>query len=265
MMKIFVPTRNRDVSLTARQLKEAKIPFTFVTTKDTSAPIAEGEQSVSVQAAHIGEKRQRILELAGDDKFVMLDDDLSLFRRISDVKFTPATKFDLHYMFALIEVALDHTALAGIIPRFWAQSKPRGLIRHARFDQVLAYNPNLFTEPKPEFRPHVAEEHDFNLQIAAQGHAAIILTEFCKNDQRYAPGGCNSWRTPEIELQGLTFVADAHKDKGVKLVPDQKTLSGYRIAAPWAKITPKHKEVKFEELSTAALQLLDERKILETL
>lgn len=245
-MKIFLPTRGRTRSSTADALRAAGVPFTFVLTEgDAQYPggpsggpdLAAGPlEAVTVKAPHIGAKRQAILEMAGDSKFAMMDDDLIFYRRLNDERFVRALPADVKFMVGMLETALNYAPAAGIIPKFMSQQTPRGLRRHGRMDQVLCYNPALFKDPKPVFRAPVAEEHDFNLQILKTGLVPIVFTEFAKGDKPYSSGGCSAWRTPEVELAGLEQVAVAH---GLGLYPTKNAISGYRLRVPWAKLTPK--------------------------
>jgi hypothetical protein len=189
-----------------------------------------------VVANNIAEKRQRILDLAGFEKLVMLDDDLTIYERVGDRKFQRATAGGVKRLFEEIEKQLEDYAQVGVNDRFMSHATVRLWRVGGRYNQILAYNPKLFPVPKPKFFAgmYVNEEHDFNLQLLSHGLPALILTEWTKADASYAQGGCQLWRSAAIELAGHHMLAARHPDF-VKVVDSPSSLSGKRIQVKWKK------------------------------
>lgn len=231
-MRVFIPTRGRpNRQHAAKVLTEAGVPFTLVLSQPESHP---NYPTVTVQAANLAEKRQRILELAGGERFVMVDDDLRFRMRVSDKKFPKATPESVLAMFLHIESALGDFAQVGVADEFMAQHRPRGHTVGGRYNQLLAFNPMLFPRPAPEFRQVSVEEQDFNLQLLTQGRPACVLNEWTKSEVPYAAGGCNTYRDGQNESQ--CFWEFAKRWPGlVQLRESKTTASGLRVQISWKK------------------------------
>ena len=202
-MNIYIPTRGRPHRQPlAQTFAAAGIPFTFVcSASDERLPeyTALGHPIVVVNSKNITEKRQLILDI-GRQKLVMFDDDLSIFVRLEDGRFTKASTEDLQKLIAWFDVMLEHHAHAGLVDKFMSNARPRGVLYHGRYNQILGYNTAMFP-PEVNFRMLCYEEHDMNLQLAAHGLPPAISCEFSKDAKYHTAGGNSHWRTPEVEKQ----------------------------------------------------------------
>jgi hypothetical protein len=241
-MRIYIPTRGRpDHQRTAEALVAAGIPVTLVLSEQdpdilgyTKWNNQENIKIVIIKGARdIGQKRQAIMGL-GEPMLCMMDDDLRFRRRNKEGKFEPAEDKDLVFMVSMINEELESYAHVGLCDEFMSNTRPRGTVHAGRYNQVLAYNQNLFPDPKPRFRLGINEEHDMNLQLQAQGLAPSIICEFTKGQKFYAKGGLSHYRTAEVEKQQHEKFANYWPDL-VTVKPCDKSLSKLRVQVKWAK------------------------------
>lgn len=182
----------------------------------------------------IAATRQYVLEHSLDDRIVMLDDDLTFYTRKPQGNYVKSQPDELHSLFDTIYRELDTYAHVGLCNKFMSQTQP--LVRNVGlgYYQLLAYNKSLFPKPHPKFRMPIAEEHDFHLQLRSKGLIPSVLTEWAKADKSHAPGGCEEWRTYELET------ATHHKMTElwpgiVKVVPTKK-FCGTTMRISWKKL-----------------------------
>src|SRR5689334_906084 len=108
-MKILIPTRGRQEQKTAELLTEAGLDFTLVANHDYKG-LDKKYDLFTVRAKNIAEKRQAIMCMFSDNKFVMVDDDMKFFTRTPENKFVKSTPKEVKSLFALIEDYLDENA-----------------------------------------------------------------------------------------------------------------------------------------------------------
>lgn len=236
-MRIVVPSRGRasrlivleQFSRRALERTVVVVPRAEVAAYRASVPL--GATVLGMSYTHIGDKRQKIMNLYGDEKFVMIDDDLSFRRRgrRGPYLFDKCTKRDVDVMLRKLERLLDHYPLAGIIDSFMAQwmarRNPEGLIPNRRMNQLLAYNVgHLFKRPR--FRLATHEELDVQLQLISMGHTTMCSNEFTKNSGRTgAEGGCSIWRTRAVENQQLARMVELWP-RFVTIVSNGNSIAG---------------------------------------
>ena len=173
-----------------------------------------------------GAKRDFILNLKKTDKILLLDDDLTFYKRTEDGKrFPPATKEDTKQMVYEIVKYLDIYVMVGITDKFMSQTRPREHVECHRFNQLLCINRNLLPDPWPKFEVPIGEEHHFHMQLLTRGYKTAVLTEWSKSDKTDAPGGCSEWRNRQNEHD--TFV------KLVELWPGLVTINNDRLRWNW--------------------------------
>lgn len=198
-----------------------------------------GIEIISHTANRIAATRQAALDFAGKQKVVLLDDDLTFLARCGDgSKFREITTDHktLRAMFSAISTALNNYAHVGVMDDFMAHAKPRNYVVGRRYHQLLAYNPKLFPSPQPKFGAvELNEEHDFHLQLATRGLYSCVLTEWTKKSTYYADGGCQQWRTADVELAEHRKFA-ARWPGLVYMKPYNKSLSGYLCNIYWNKL-----------------------------
>lgn len=242
-MKIYIPTRGRPARQpTYETLLEAGYAPTLVLSRDDSTALAYkntyGRANVLVvRASNLCEKRQAILNnvaMYRDQKFVMMDDDLTFFSRQGPAgTFKKSGTADIQCVLSDMEFALKRWAHVGISDKFMCQTKPRGSVTHGRYNQVMAYNPRLFPKPWPKFRMITNQEHDFHLQLATRGRGPLILTDYSKDAKYYADGGCSSYRTPTLERKVFRQMAKTWPDFVTLVKMDKRP--GLRMTVKWKK------------------------------
>lgn len=201
MFQIVIPSRSRPFD--QRTLKNLSQNFWA----DTIIVCPESQYSSYREAVYkkveivpfgvmgIGPKRQHILTMQTSGKVIMLDDDLTFYRRASDgYKFIRMTPDESELMILEICKFLDKYPMVGVTDKFMSHTRPRGHVECARFNQILGINRNILPNPWPQFRIPHDEEHDFHLQLMTRGIRTAVLTEYSKSQMDDAPGGCNDWR-----------------------------------------------------------------------
>jgi hypothetical protein len=216
-----------DKQKTARQLDFAGLDYTLVVPLEDVEQYAKFKNVLGCPDIGIRATRQFIMDTARKGKVIQLDDDLTFYRRSDDgKKFYPIEGESVYEMFEFIGEMLDGYAHLGLVDKFMSQSQPRIMRHNGRFTHLLAYNMDLF-HVKPQYRVEVCEEHDYNLQLLLAGHPSCILTEFSKVETPRAPGGCNTWRHDQLEV-------DACKEME-RLFPGIVQADGIKIRVNWKK------------------------------
>jgi hypothetical protein len=133
------------------------------------------------------------LDTAPESKFVIADDDLRFFLRLSTGRLTQ--NFHPDELFRELEKISHEYALTGIHPRFMINTAPTRLKEYSKIFHLMVINRDKLPEPKPRFRLETGEDHDFHLQVITLGGKTAVLTEFAHDDKENAPGGCSDWRS----------------------------------------------------------------------
>lgn len=251
-MKIFIPTRGRpERQPTVVALEEADIRYHLVcTARDPMLgryqELYGRNRLIIAPTRSIGEKRDFILQNAGDNgKIVMVDDDLAFFVRKRDGQFRKiARPQDLRKLFEWLEEALEKHAHAGLCDKFMSQNRQRGVAYRGRYNQVLAYNKALIRKRLkkldrvdfPKFRLDLNQEHDFHLQLLALGLPPAISCEFSKDARYYADGGCSAYRTPKLERQIFNKLQQLWPEY-VRLRETKHAIGGIAATFNWRKAT----------------------------
>lgn len=245
-MQIYIPSRGRpDRQITAEQLKSAKVPFRIVCTKgDSTIPAYRkvwGKQILVVTAKNLSEKRQAIIKHhrknQKDGRLVMLDDDLSLWKRKKDGAFKRSKSKDVRRMFKFFKKALKTHAHAGVIDKFMSQGRARGEVYSGRYSGILGYNVKLWPRGV-SFRTVCNQEHDVHLQLATKGFPPCVTAEFSRDNVYYAAGGCSAYRTPAFEKGEHLRLAKLWPDF-VTVRPNKHSRSGVGIKVKWKKAIEK--------------------------
>lgn len=235
-MKIFIPTFRR----VARQhtfhalsplLRKSVV---FVIYKEEEKQFHELYPNTELlvcpaRVRGVGRKRQFIVDTAGDECFVMMDDDLSFAsRRLDDPsKFQEATAQDLHAMMARMRALLRTHAHVGILAREGGNRVMQDTVYAVRMMRVLAYNGRMLRAAGGvDFtRLPFMTDFDVTLQLLRKGLPNAVIAEFVQ-DQRggsNATGGCSEYRTLTDQGESAIALKNLHSDF-VKLV--LKTTKG---------------------------------------
>ena len=236
-LQLIIPSRSRWMNQkTLINLTPSLWPITTVVIPEgqyyeyrTRTP--EKVSVITFNGQGIHDKRQYILHLAKTGKVIMLDDDLSFYKRNTDGRFTVANGDPTEDMVATLVNMLDKYPMVGLVEKFMSQTQPRGVKEYTRISHVLGINRDLLPKPWPEFRLRVGEEYDFHLQLLTRGFTTAVTTEWSKLDKFNAKGGCNDWRTVEIIRQETKKMRDYFPD----LVTYWERDNGVGIQYNWRK------------------------------
>lgn len=170
---------------------------------------AAGRRHRVLPHSHVGEVRQRILE-TWTGKVAMIDDDAQ-FHRWDGAKFRKCIPEDMDDLLGQLSQMLETYAHVGLADRFMGHTRNRPLEFNKRYLKLIAYNTELFPNPWPKFRLPVSEDLDFNLQLLRSGRQNAILTEWAVSDRgQYKPGGCQRYRTDDVEKEVCEWLAQEH-------------------------------------------------------
>lgn len=235
-MKIYIPTRERGKrQITSGVLSEAFRNHTIVETNGDNIGQGKYHNVISIAPMGIRATRQYILDDAfrmKHGKIMVMDDDLTFRRRKPDGSFTKATTNDVRDLLAQVEEHLNQYAHVSMCDEFMCQHQPRGIKTHGRYNSFVAFNLTMFPTPRPSYRIEINEDHDMNLQLQAAGLPPAIMCEWTRSTKPYAAGGCNTWRTAEVELRGHLELAMLWPDL-VKVMPVKNGMSGHAIRVKW--------------------------------
>lgn len=176
----------------------------------------------------IAPTRQWILDHVGnDERIVMLDDDLTFYRRRDDdpTKFVDATAEDMVALFMLLEDALRTHQHAGVAPREGANRVTAPYIHNTRIMRVLGYRRDALRAYNIRFDTmEVMEDFDVALWLLRYGCANVLVNLFCQNQAGSGKaGGCSHFRTPELHARNAARLQERHPAY-VRLV--QKSTKG---------------------------------------
>lgn len=203
-MKIYIPSYGRpDPALHATYHLFSQHADCEVVAATTGS-VPAGLRSQVIRTPHVGAARAAIAKHARDTnvkRYIVADDDLKLYKRVDDKKFVRVEdgSVDVDVFLDELELFLDSHAHGGVQQRFMAHTSVRGHIFDKRYLKLAAYNTELMPV-EPKFRLRVHEDIDAQLQLAAMGCSAFLMTEWAIDDLgQYKPGGCQRYRTPEVE------------------------------------------------------------------
>jgi hypothetical protein len=213
-VKIYVVSAGRPASQkTASFLLRAGVEFTTLVPSGEVADYRRALPDSHISAEPAGmrgirAKRQWLLDKVRGP-LVMLDDDLTFYARQAGEPptFGRAEPPQLRAMLDQVAVMLGQYAHGGVADRFMWQSRPLHTQFNKRYTHVLCYNTTLFPKPPPRYRTETAEDIDLCLQLLLLGKSSFLLTDWAQSDVPWAPGGCSSWRTPELSDDSICQLA----------------------------------------------------------
>lgn len=171
--------------------------------------LAKPIRVVGLEYTHIGQKRQMILEKSNTGKVIMMDDNLTFYKRTvtgATFKSMPPASMDTVDMITQICRLLNSYASIGLADKFMSQHKPRQIQEYQRFIHVLCYNLARLPTPWPQFEICHYEDHHFHLQLLEASCPTAIATEWSKTKAGKNTGGCSDWRTEALMDQAADFM-----------------------------------------------------------
>lgn len=211
-MEIYIPTKGRVFQETYDSLpQELKRRVIFVV--DSSETCVHGLRTPpSVKG--IGPTRQWIAEQPGDNKFVMLDDDLVFATRRGDEpeKFRDSTPEEITDLFNRVEHMLDSYAHIGVSTREGGNRDTDSFVFNTRLLRILGYRRDVLKDNGVRFdRLELMEDFDVTLQLLRLGYSNIRINWMVHNQRSSnAPGGCSTYRTLEKQSAAARGLAELH-------------------------------------------------------
>jgi hypothetical protein len=248
-MQIIIPTRGR----TGQQLTLQSLPGELRKRTTLVCPKREAPGlyrlygdvvKIVYEPYHnmkIAQKREWIVQecyRGGDDKVLMLDDDLVFSTRKSadDWHLRPISGEELIPEFQLIEDKLGpEYPHVGFGPRQGNRWQEAGWKTPDKMMCSLAYYLPIVVECELS-RIETRQDFDLTLQLLRKGYRNAVW-HTTVHDQKYdAPGGCNLWRTPESSNADAYELARLHPGY-VSVVEKAYEASGPRteVRCEWQK------------------------------
>jgi hypothetical protein len=151
----------------------------------------------------IGPTRQFIIAAGYPEAVLMLDDDLTFFRRRVDepTKFEDAFGHDIMQMLDSIEYHLKDYPCVGVCAREGGNRYPDQFYYNGRLLRVLAYDTVVLTNQGIDFRmTPVMEDFYVALCLLTHGYQNLMLSNWCHNQTgSNTAGGCSQYRTMEMQ------------------------------------------------------------------
>jgi hypothetical protein len=165
----------------------------------------------------IAPTRQYILEEVGHyRRFVMVDDDLTFFRRRGDdrTKLRDILPEELRMAFMDLDDQLTVVPHAGLAAREGANRNTETYLPNTRIMRVLGYDRETLLRKNIRFdRLEVMEDFDVALQLLELGLPNVIVNNYAHNQAGSgAAGGCSHFRTPELHARNAYKLRELHPD-----------------------------------------------------
>lgn len=233
-MKIVIPTAGRvDKMATFHALPPALQKVTTVVVQhrermkyaDKSYPdiwvLPKGITKINTTRQHIIEN---VEDIYGDPHVCMLDDDFLSFGWRADMESTKlvnATPAQINMMFRTCANWLKKGVVhCGITPRNKNHTSNNVFNENGRLCQMLCFDARILLGHNVKFtRIPMMTDFDVVLQLLRLGYNNKILYRGCTNSRGSTPaGGCNMYRTPEMQSKSARKLAKLHPEF-VKLRP----------------------------------------------
>lgn len=158
--------------------------------------------------------RQFCGEQCQSDKFLMLDDDLKFYRRISktDSKLRHPRELDcsISSMLLLVERCLDSYVHVAISAREGNNRLVWSGADCSRPLRALAYQRDKFLSVV-HGRVEIMEDFDVTLQLLRKGYKNHVIACWAQNQsQTQMPGGCSDYRTRDLHATNVQKLARLH-------------------------------------------------------
>lgn len=218
-MDIFVVSRGRwDRCPTLESLPSVKGRATLVLHSDEQEKYQSLVDQHGCKVIHfpyttIGEKRLMIAQNFAGSKFVMLDDDLTFYKRKSEtdyhLRFLEPQEDE--FLFNEISAALEYYAHVGVSAREGQNRLPFPRVLNQRYMRVLGYQKDAYLAC--DHTAEYMEDFDIALQLLKRNLPSYILTDYAQNQSgTQAKGGCSLHRTLEKHEAAARALQARHPD-----------------------------------------------------
>lgn len=231
-MQVFVPSRSRfDRSITLEALAPAKWKYValVVPTEQRAQyePLARkhGVRLIPCPAKGIAGTREFIGNGCKHHKFIMLDDDLRFYRRLTTgVQLHKFGPHDMVNMLMTVSRMLDIYKHVSISARGGNNQLVYPSVECKRPLRVLAYRKKEFMQCVHR-RVAIMEDFDVTLQLIAMGYPNLVITQYAQDQpMTQAPGGCSDYRTHKLHEENVRKMAALHP--GICKIRDKENKTG---------------------------------------
>lgn len=233
-MKIYIPTiGNRE------QKTVGTLPINWLDDTIVVAPLKECDTlrkslpdlvTVVPQPSNIkgiAAVRQWIIDRE-DGKILMLDDDLKFAARGEGGKLHPASGKEIESGLVFLRMMLDEHAHGSISTREGNNRVIEDLTYCGRPLRALAYDCKMVKKVGARFdRIPLMEDFDMTLQLMRAGFENFTIWDLCHDQgSSNAPGGCSTYRTPELQDKAAKELARLHPEFVKVVYKESKTSWG---------------------------------------
>lgn len=160
--------------------------------------------------------------------FLMLDDDLKFYRRVSPndtrLRYPEDLNVDVGDMLRCVKAKLCKYVHVSISAREGNNRLPYEGVECSRPLRALAYRTAAF-RGLIHGRVQVMEDFDVTLQLLRQGHKNHVIASWSQGQQQtQMAGGCSDYRTHEVHAENVRKFAELHK--GFVKLREKRNKSG---------------------------------------
>lgn len=170
--------------------------------------------------------RQFIAQQPGD-LHLCLDDDLRFYHRKDDTKLHKCRPEEIAEMLHFIEQVAAEYDHGSISAREGNHTVKEDIVECSRAMRAHFYRPSVLKGF--DFRDVVTKQ-DFHmtLSLLRKGIKNAVIYRYAQNQDGYAQGGCQRYRTPEVMVEGAHRLKELHPDF-VDVVTRNADWSGPRV------------------------------------
>lgn len=163
----------------------------------------------------IADVRQRVVEYAGDQKVLIVDDSCIFRVRDTELKLKEMTDDDWHSMLAMVEKNLDEYPWVGISDRGGNNRVPEDIKEIARSYSCYGINPKIWKEYGITFDGMYRKNKEIKLfedfyailSILTKGLKNAVIFKYAFDHPHGKPGGNSVFRTGDLQRKCLEALA----------------------------------------------------------
>lgn len=234
-MQIFIPTRGRVKSqVTWNDLPMAlkKVTTLVCPAEELEEHLAAGRPAIARPdyVKGIAQSRQFISEISKDDKFIMIDDDMTFAVRNSPEAWNlrPCSPQDYVDLFTRMWDLLDKYPAVGITTRQNINVKyPKKLIEVTKINGCTGWDRSYMKFVGARFDDvKVQEDYHVSLSLLEAGYKNACIVDAAWNQGTGAAGGCSVYRTSQLQKEGSERLKGLHPEFVSVVEVEQKTSWG---------------------------------------
>jgi hypothetical protein len=153
--------------------------------------------------------------LSKSGKFLMLDDDLKFYRRVSKsdwhLRYPQDIQHDIEEMLEEVDTKLERYVHVAISSREGNNRLPYEGVECSRPLRALAYRTDEFRALE-HGRVQVMEDFDITMQLLRKGHKNFIIAKWAQDQScTQMAGGCSDYRTHDLHDRNVKKFAALHE------------------------------------------------------